>query len=114
MLLKYTPAFLDLLAEMRDVMKIKSEIIPCYSLLLEGPDGKQFPMEAVRTLLARHWYTITATHSVFIRCCSSVIVRPSTMDDVASNLHLVQPGEFFLQTSLSSKSEVCKVSNLAS
>lgn len=53
MLLKYTPAFLDLLAEMRDVMSITSEIIPCYSLLLEGPDGKQFPMETVRNLRTR-------------------------------------------------------------
>jgi hypothetical protein len=53
MLLKYTPAFLTLLAEMRDLMSITSEIIPCYSLLLEGPDGKQFPMAMVRKPLER-------------------------------------------------------------
>ena len=57
MLLKYTPAFLDLLAELRGIMGITSEIIPCYSLLLEGPDGKQFPMETVCILVPRPGYT---------------------------------------------------------
>ena len=57
MLLKHTPAFLDLLADMRGIMGITSEIIPCYSLLLEGPDGKQFPMETVCILVPRPGYT---------------------------------------------------------
>lgn len=48
LMMKNTPEFLELLAEMRIAMKISSEMIPCFSLLLEGPDGKQFPMETVR------------------------------------------------------------------
>lgn len=62
LMMKNTPEFLELLAEMRIAMKISSEMIPCFSLLLEGPDGKQFPME-----------TSPASASMTPAECSSVI-----------------------------------------
>jgi hypothetical protein len=46
-LLKYTPPFLELLSELREIMGISSDLLPCFSLLLEGPDGKPFPIEPV-------------------------------------------------------------------